>query len=950
MNDKTRKLIVTLCGVIGANAAAISVLVFSGIKNILGLVLLTTLAGTLGNLALTWLVTRLMCLEKKLTRGRPDEMVLAFSRFPVEDAASNLAGGKGRVLAKLYQAGYPVPDGCILLPGAFARDELRPEAWEQVEKQLSRLRAGKQTAFAVRSSALQEDSAQASFAGEFESVLDVQSDEEIREAVRTVLKSRHSARVHSYSQAQGLDESEHPIAVVIQKLIRPDFAGVLFTTDPLTGNLGQMTGNFVVGIGEKLVSGQVSALTFTLDRPLGAYHGPAELNPVAKSLHRMAHAIENELGSPQDIEWAAAGKKVFILQARPITTLNGYDPVTAVWNDSLKGNFLWSATNLMEACPDVQTPFTASLRPYLDRHGGPTLMVKNYPLNGVIGGRFYANISVQVSAFARLFKGDARRAYREIAGWWGDIPQEMEIPLIPLSGEDWAKRVLPGLMKSNSQFGKYRKKAPEFLAHNRPWCAEMREKIRRETTKEGLAALWKAEISPRYCDSVCHIVAAGSDVQVRLERELRDLVGADDANALLSNLGGQTARLESLGPMAGLGMVLRGEMTREAYLENYGHRGVNEGECAWPRPAEDPLWLDRQLAEWERTPVDVEALLAHQRAAFEAAWERLYQKATRKVKYMQKRLAQAGKAAQQRELVRSEATRGITVIRAFALRAGELLGVGEDVFFLTIDEVVEILAGTGDAAVLQYIPRRKETYQRYRALPPYPALICGRFDPFAWAADPNRRSDFYNAGAQTQPVSGGEKDPNSIHGFAGALGVVEGTVPPPGFTGRQRPVPERRSAGDHHDQHRLDAALSARFSHRHRPGRAAQPCRDRRPRTGHPGGGGLWRCHDASENWRPGAGRWRQGVGTDPLIGAAPAEIAARIPAPQGFCPFPTDFWQQFRKPIIRVAIQGRQLFRIVLCKRIENNAPVDIHGKTMTVILDDLLRPGNIFIPDHHL
>jgi pyruvate,water dikinase len=63
--------------------------------------------------------------------------------------------------------------------------------------------------------------------------------------------------------------------------------------------------------------------------------------------------IETILCCPQDIEWAVTGGKVFILQARPITTLNNFNPVTAVWNDTLKGNFLWSATNLMEASPEV---------------------------------------------------------------------------------------------------------------------------------------------------------------------------------------------------------------------------------------------------------------------------------------------------------------------------------------------------------------------------------------------------------------------------------------------------------------------------------------------------------------------------------------------------------------------------------------------------------------------
>jgi pyruvate,water dikinase len=144
---------------------------------------------------------------------------------------------------------------------------------------------------------------------------------------------------------------------------------------------------------------------------------------------------------------------------------------------------------------------------------------------------------------------------------------------------------------------------------------------------------------------------------------------------------------------------------------------------------------------------------------------------------MQKRIQQAAEAARQREAVRSEATRGITVLRAFALRAGELLGLGEDVFFLTIDEVLQALQSEAAIPAVQHIAARKETFQRYRALPPYPALICGRFDPFVWAADPNRRSDVFDAHSQAATsTTAADQDDHTLHGFAGALGVVEGVV------------------------------------------------------------------------------------------------------------------------------------------------------------------------------
>ncbi len=770
MNDRTRQQFIKFFAIVGSSAAAMTVAFSRGNQNILLTLLLATLAGTAGHLAFTGLGSLLMRLQKRWSPGRPGRPVYAFNKLPILDAS--LAGGKGRALAQLTQAGFPVPDGCVLLTRAFAGDEITPEAWDLALTQIHRIRRSNDTSFAVRSSALSEDSTQASFAGEFDSILNVSSDEEIRSAILTVRRSRHNERVLSYTQSQGLGNAEHDVAVVIQKMVQPDYAGVVFTADPLTGNLMCMSGNFVTGLGDKLVSGEVSASAFTIERAGNNYQGPSEIQPMAKILQREAHEIEARMGCPQDIEWAITGKRLHILQSRPITTLNSYDPIQAVWNDSMKGNFLWSANNLMEAYPQVITPFTASLNQALEKIGGPSLTVKGYPINGIICGRMYSNLSVQVSAFARMFKGDTRKAYRQIAGWWGEIPEGVEIPLIPITKQEWERGVLLDLWKTESKFRRYRRKAPQFLSKNQKICATILTQIQQAQTPTELIALWNDSIALQHRDCMIHIVAAGSDIQVRLERELSELVGPEDANALLSNLSGVSSRLESLGPVAGLGLVALSKMSREEYLARYGHRGENEAECAWPRPMEDLQWLDRRLAEWQAAPADVEAMLAHQRTAFEAAWGRFCQNHPEKIRGIQKRLNQASQAARRREHVRSEATRAISVVRAYALRAGEMLQIGEDVFFLTIDEVLAALAGNQSA--LTHIPVRKEVHQKYTELPPYPAIILGRFDPFAWALDPQRRTDFYDGTKQrAAPI---ESNGRTITGAAGALGVVEGTV------------------------------------------------------------------------------------------------------------------------------------------------------------------------------
>jgi pyruvate,water dikinase len=192
-------------------------------------------------------------------------------------------------------------------------------------------------------------------------------------------------------------------------------------------------------------------------------------------------------------------------------------------------------------------------------------------------------------------------------------------------------------------------------------------------------------------------------------------------------------------------------------------------ELSLPRPIEDSDWLDRQLEEFAKSSTGVTTLLEKQRVEFEAAWQRLQSNHPRKAKPLREKIDKIGAAAQRREAARSEGVRVMGVVRSFALRAGELTALGDGVFFLTIEELCDVLSG--DDSATAYIEARRETHAKYEALPPLPALIRGRFDPEQWAVDPNRRSDIFDAQAPPPtPVS------DTITGFAGASGRVEGVV------------------------------------------------------------------------------------------------------------------------------------------------------------------------------
>jgi phosphohistidine swiveling domain-containing protein len=687
------------------------------------------------------------------------------------------AGGKGGTLARLYQAGYPVPDGLVILSAAFSDDELRPdtlsaEAWTQMQAHLARLRGGDpQAVFAVRSSALAEDSARASFAGEFETVLDVRGDDALREAIGVVRRSRHAERVRAYARARGV-ETDLEMAVVVQRLVRADLSGVLFTADPVTGSRDQMSGNYVHGLGEALVSGQAAPHEFSLSRPRGRYDGPAELKRFARRLYRLAKRLERDLGGPQDIEWALAAGKVYILQSRPITTLLGSDPLTGEFNDSLTGDYVWSCVNVGEAMSVVMTPYTWSV---MRRAFGELDVLPGYSTVGNIGGRLYQNATVGTSVLSALGQ-NVKDAIKEMGGVREEYFETMDQYLVPLPEATFfaiLPRAIPMWRKQRASL----KNLSAFLAGNPAWCRAMHQRAQAAQTGDELAAVLLDELRPRSLESFWRNYATALRYSQRvgkLRRDLAEMVGPADADALLSNVSSQDELLASLGPVVGLARVARGEMSCEAYLEQWGHRGPLEAEVSVPRPFEDPDWLDRQLAAWAESPVDVEGLLARQRAEFDAAWERFCNRYPRQTKSMRRRLDRAASAARQREAARSESTRLMWVSRTCALRAGVLTGIGEDAFFLSLDELLDLLAGRD--VPLATIPARRQTYERYKALPPYPLLIRGRFDPFQWAADPDRRDDVFDSHGLLPTLTLKAPAENMILGMPGSAGQVEGRV------------------------------------------------------------------------------------------------------------------------------------------------------------------------------
>ncbi|MGH2454741.1 MAG: PEP/pyruvate-binding domain-containing protein [Candidatus Limnocylindria bacterium] len=226
-------------------------------------------------------------------------------------------GTKAATLAVLRRAGFAVPPGVVVPADALgaAADELPPGVRAALANVPELLGSGP---WAVRSSSTAEDTQAASFAGQFETVLGVEA-VGLADAVQRVWRSASSDRAEAYG-GQGVPGS---MAVLIQPMIAAAAAGVAFTSDPVTGRHRTVI-EAVEGLGERLVSGAATPERWemgedgSLDAPSGATALTAEQ---AQAIGDLARRVEEHVGSPQDIEWAIAGGSLWLLQARPITTL-----------------------------------------------------------------------------------------------------------------------------------------------------------------------------------------------------------------------------------------------------------------------------------------------------------------------------------------------------------------------------------------------------------------------------------------------------------------------------------------------------------------------------------------------------------------------------------------------------------------------------------------------------
>ena len=248
-------------------------------------------------------------------------MMTAFKTLAdVEESDRRTIGGKAYNCARLLQAGVPVPNG-IVVPSDGTEQDIRVMA---ADPWFDRQPADAK--YAVRSSGIDEDGVEHSFAGIHETHLNV-ARSEIVEAVLICRRSAQSEQAQAYRQTRNLAGGGQ-IGVLVQRMVPAQSSGVGFTTNPVTG-ADELVINVAPGLGEALVSGQVDPDEFivrkldgaiTASRIGGGRSARVIDDAAVVEIAHMLLAIEQHYGAPQDVEFCHDGTQFWIVQARPVTT------------------------------------------------------------------------------------------------------------------------------------------------------------------------------------------------------------------------------------------------------------------------------------------------------------------------------------------------------------------------------------------------------------------------------------------------------------------------------------------------------------------------------------------------------------------------------------------------------------------------------------------------------
>jgi phosphohistidine swiveling domain-containing protein/uncharacterized membrane protein (DUF106 family) len=681
-----------------------------------------------------------------------------FTQELIDCRDKSLVGGKAANLGRLVRAGFTVPDAFVVTTRAyrFAQSNgaasnghgngdgngappaaLPVEIAEEIRRAYEALGGGP---VAVRSSATAEDMAAASMAGQYETFLDIRGEDALLDAVRCCWASLDSPRIRTYLKEHGIEQSRVAMAVLVQRLVSADVAGVLFTANPQTGGRREMLVEASWGLGESVVSGRVQPDVLRLDRATGrVLHaaiadkrvylpaGAHEERPVEDSrrklpclrgsdvlqLWELGKLAADHFGAPQDIEWALFEGELYLLQSRPITTLEeaeAYEEVLRTTRQHLReqitvGRGPWALHNLAETLPHP-TPLTWSvIERFMSGDGGfgamyreagfePSAVARREGFLERIAGRVYMDASRAPEMFFENFPFayDLEELKRS--------PDASQTPPTLPRGS-FRARMGAGrrLGAVNAKLQELSRALDERLNNEifpafAQWVSAEKLQDLAALTPDQLIELWQQreqkvldEFAPQsLMPSLISGMALG-ELRTFLEENFWE-EDPDDLAQVISS-GGPPNR--TVAADAELYEVGAGTRSAEQWIADHGHRAAGEFDLAAARWRESPQAVMEMASRLKGgdSPLD-----RHQRHSKEIAT---------RIEALAARLPKADRAELTRrvDLVRRYVAfredgkdflmLGYDLLRDVALEAGRRLEIGEDVFYLTREDLFDSL-------------------------------------------------------------------------------------------------------------------------------------------------------------------------------------------------------------------------------------------------------------------
>ncbi len=715
----------------------------------------------------------------------------------VDDRA--IVGGKAAVLGSLMNAGFLVPNGFCITAFGFARFGLKgcipPKMVREIQNAYHRL-APDGAKVAVRSSGTAEDSSAASFAGQYETRLNVENENDLLTAIYRCWEAADSARVQYYREKQQV-KGEAVLPLLVQRMIPAQVSGVLFTVDPLSG-VGEAIIEAVVGLGDDLVSGKI-----TPDRYRVTVEGEVSVEPVLEQplltsvqCHQLADLgwqAEAILGEPQDMEWALYEGQFHLLQARPVT-ISTLKSITA-------SNY-WTRANIGEVLPDVVTPLTWSVfrqgllnRPLSivdgpDGHGKDDTTDEGVSL---FSGRAYLRLDMMLGRFCGL-PGVTTEVMRWVLGV--EIPKHIETSL----GKDsrfpsflWGKQamfvfdILTSVPLLKWRVDRFGSRMPLDLRNLPGRATELDEEVLKPQVE--LAFSWVAQCFQLHLRCTGYAISVFGLLSALLRRYLpshpdsllpiiltgrEDLQTATQGRSLwrLAKQAQKTPALEVLLMRDLSWQVISHEIAAtqdgqefltgfDAFLSSNGARAVGEFELRTPRWREDPGFLLKiirgYLQDGRQNSLDVQSDQCRRLREDSLAEVEGHLKWWQK-EIFRRLLHSYSICVTLRENMKYRLMEGYYVLRQLFLALGEKLrsqGVIEtvdDIFFLTASEAIALACGDKalGTGTIQTVQERRNAH----------ALWANEDAPF-WVTD-----------SHLTPVE--------THVGASSCGVLEGIACSPG--------------------------------------------------------------------------------------------------------------------------------------------------------------------------